>query len=58
MNLFFYFIINRIKEMSDVEIVMKYFVCTDESQIEEIRRPEFRSRLNKLINDFKDLNLS
>ena len=39
--------------MSEVETVMKYFVCTDESQLEEIRRREFRIRLNKLRNDIQ-----
>ena len=39
--------------MSGIETVMKYFVCTDESQLEEIRRREFRIRLNKLRNDIQ-----
>ena len=41
------------EKMSGVETVMKYFVCTDESQLEEIRRREFRIRLNKLRNDIQ-----
>ena len=44
MNLFFYFIINRMSE----ELMMKYFVSTDKSQLEEIRRREFERRLSKL----------
>ena len=36
------------EKMSDVETVMKYFVCTDKSQLEEIRRREFERRLSKL----------
>ena len=30
------------------ELMMKYFVCTDKSQLEEIRRREFERRLSKL----------
>ena len=30
------------------ELMMKYFVCTDKSQLEEIRRLEFERRLSKL----------
>ena len=30
------------------ELMIKYFVCTDKSQLEEIRRREFERRLSKL----------